>query len=366
MYLLILFVCQVVSPLAGRYKQLLPQMATSDIPKMTVGRKSISYFLYHALTYLYKLFHHHQHGDNAGHQLLWYLLWVSRINSNWRRPWSWASDQAQQGTEVECPFSVLQMFHDKAEELRQLSYNLSQTIDDIFTAINDLADTELVQNNITRQRQCVQELTLLWTKLDALKTLSRNVIVDCPIKTLGSTSILTSVRPTTSTEKQPILLLSKLEWNSAMPTRAVDYVRSPECSTWISIVTNQHRWINKWSRQCFKCRKFNSHMQSHNSWNRCSRWFNRCRCSTRLSNLACNSINNLHPNINSINHSTSNNDTKVNGKMATEDLVEDEEDAFAIVAEEMLPNNCNIAGHMEEIVVMPAPSASHPLIDIKL
>jgi hypothetical protein len=62
-----------------------------------------------------------------------------------------------------------QMFDDKSEELRQMTYDPSQPIDNIFTAVNELADfAELARNNIT-QRQCVSRAYLILNKSGKLK-----------------------------------------------------------------------------------------------------------------------------------------------------------------------------------------------------
>ena len=49
-----------------------------------------------------------------------------------------------------------QMFDEKEEEVRKMTYNPTHPIDNIFTAIDDLVNfAELARNNITQTRQCV-------------------------------------------------------------------------------------------------------------------------------------------------------------------------------------------------------------------
>jgi hypothetical protein len=62
-----------------------------------------------------------------------------------------------------------QMFDDKSELLRQMTYDPNQPIDNIFTAVDELADfAELARNNIT-QRQCVSRAYLILNKSGKLK-----------------------------------------------------------------------------------------------------------------------------------------------------------------------------------------------------
>jgi hypothetical protein len=62
-----------------------------------------------------------------------------------------------------------QMFDDKSEELRRLTYNPNEPIDNIFTAVDDLADfAELARTNIS-MRQCVSRAYLILNKSGRLK-----------------------------------------------------------------------------------------------------------------------------------------------------------------------------------------------------
>jgi hypothetical protein len=61
------------------------------------------------------------------------------------------------------------MFDDKSEELRQMTYDPSQAIGNIFTAVDELADFAELARNIITQRQCLSRAYLILNRSGKLK-----------------------------------------------------------------------------------------------------------------------------------------------------------------------------------------------------